>query len=185
LKGEGKRDGGKGGLKTGAMTDVIDMLFIHVPKFSSYYKPYGEYMTINLLPMGTWALADLTAQHGYKTEVLHLGLEWIERGTFSPLNYLKGRDVKVMAIPLHWHQQSYDVMRVGDEIKREKPGTYIVLGGYTASFFHQEILSSFPQVDAVIRGDAERIGRKSLTSAGGKPRRSGKTPSHLSLPKRI
>jgi radical SAM superfamily enzyme YgiQ (UPF0313 family) len=137
------------------MTDVADMLFIHVPKFSSYYKPYGEYMTINLLPMGTWVLADLAAQHGYKTEVLHLGLEWIERGTFSPMNYLRGKDVKVIAIPLHWHQQSYDVMRVGDEIKREKPSTSIVLGGYTASFFHREILSSFPQVDAVIRGDAE------------------------------
>ena len=137
------------------MREIVDLLFIHVPKFSSYYKPYGEYMTINVLAMGTWALADLAAQRGYKTEVLHLGLEWIERGEFSPLNYLKGKEVKVAAIPLHWHQQSYDVMRVADEIKREKPGIQLVLGGYTASFFHQEILNSFPQVDAVIRGDAE------------------------------
>lgn len=137
------------------MMDVIDLLFIHVPKFSSYYKPYGEYMTLNLLPMGTWALADLASQQGYKTELLHLGLEWIERGEFSPLNYLKGKPVKVVAIPLHWHQQSYDVMRIAEEIKREQPGIHLILGGYTASFFHQEILASFPRVDAVIRGDAE------------------------------
>ncbi len=137
------------------MNDVVDLLFIHVPKFSSYYKPYGEYMTPNLLSMGTWALADLAAREGYKTDILHLGLEWIEGGVFSPLNYLKGKEAKVAAIPLHWHQQSYDVMRVAEEIKREKPGIYVILGGYTASFFHQEILASFPQIDAVIRGDAE------------------------------
>jgi len=137
------------------MNDVVDLLFIHVPKFSSYYKPYGEYMTLNLLSTGTWALADLAAREGYKTDILHLGLEWIEGEVFSPLNYLKGKEVKVAAIPLHWHQQSYDVMRVAEEIRREKPGVYVILGGYTASFFHQEILASFPQIDAVIRGDAE------------------------------
>lgn len=137
------------------MKDTVDLLFIHVPKFSSYYKPYGEYMTLNLLSMGSWALADLAVQQGYKTEILHLGLEWIERGEFSPLNYLKGKRAKVVAIPLHWHQQAFDVMRVAEEIKREKPGIHLILGGYTASFFHQEILASFPQIDAVIRGDAE------------------------------
>jgi len=137
------------------MNDVIDLLFIHVPKFSSYYKPYGEYMTLNLLPMGTWALADLAAQQGYKTKILHLGLEWIERGEFSPLHYMKGKTIKLVAISLHWHQQSYDAMRVAEEIKREGPDTHLILGGYTASFFHKEILTSFPQIDAVIRGDAE------------------------------
>jgi len=64
------------------MREIVDLLFIHVPKFSSYYKPYGEYMTLNLLPMGSWALADLAVQQGYKTEILHLGLEWIERGEY-------------------------------------------------------------------------------------------------------
>lgn len=137
------------------MKEAIDLLIAHVPKSSSYYPPYGEYMTTNLLPMGTWALADLTARHGYTTEIGHLGLEWIERGTFSPMSYLGGKEVRVIAIPLHWHQQSHDVMRVADEIKRKRPHVFILLGGYTASLFHREILASFPQIDAVIRGDAE------------------------------
>ena len=137
------------------MKESLDLLFIHVPKFSSHYRPYGDYMTANLLPMGTWALADLAARHGYRTEILHLGLEWIERGSFSPMNYLDGREVTVVAVPLNWHQQSYDVVKTVDEIRRNRPPVFIVLGGYTASLFHQEIVKSFPQVDAVIRGDAE------------------------------
>jgi radical SAM superfamily enzyme YgiQ (UPF0313 family) len=137
------------------MKESIDLLFIHVPKFSSYYRPYGDYMTANLLPVGTWSLADLAARNGYTTEILHLGLEWIERGNFSPMNYLEGKEVTAVAIPLHWHQQSYDVLKIADEIRRRRPDVFIFLGGYTASLFHREILDAFPQIDAVIRGDAE------------------------------
>ena len=73
------------------MKEVLDLLIIHVPKFSGYYRPYGDYMTINLLPMGTLGLADMAVQHGFKTRILHLGLEFIERGRFSAIGYLKNK----------------------------------------------------------------------------------------------
>ncbi len=44
------------------MKESLDLLIIHVPKFSNFYRPFGEYMTVNLLPMGTLALADLASQ---------------------------------------------------------------------------------------------------------------------------
>jgi radical SAM superfamily enzyme YgiQ (UPF0313 family) len=137
------------------MTESLDLLFIHVPKFSNFYRPYGEYMTVNLLPMGTLSLADLVSQKGYKTKILHLGLEWIEKRISSPLAYLKDKEVRVVAIPLHFHLQSYEVMRVAGEIKEKRPDIIILSGGYTASLFRREIMSSFPQIDAIIRGDAE------------------------------
>jgi hypothetical protein len=93
------------------MKESLDLLIIHVPKFSNYYRPFGEYMTVNLLPMGTLALADLASQKGYKTKILHLGLEWIENQVFSPSVFMKDKEVKGVAIPLHIHQQSYDLNR--------------------------------------------------------------------------
>jgi radical SAM superfamily enzyme YgiQ (UPF0313 family) len=137
------------------MTESLDLLFIHVPKFYNFYRPFGEYMTVNLLPMGTLSLADLAAQKGFKTKILHLGLEWIEKRISSPLAYLKDKEIRVVAIPLHFHPQSYEVMKVAKEIKEKRPDITILSGGYTASLFHKEILSSFPQLDAIIRGDAE------------------------------
>lgn len=138
-----------------AMAEQLDLLVIHVPKFSNFYRPLGQYMTVNLLPMGTLALADLAHRKGYRTRIFHLGLEWIERGIFSPLDYMKGGEVEVVAIPLHFHQQSYDVMKVAKMIKDQSKNTLVLSGGYTASLFHREILSGFPQIDAIIRGDAE------------------------------
>ena len=93
-------------------TESLDLLFIHVPKFSNFYRPFGEYMTVNLLPMGTLSLADLASQKGSKTKILHLGLEWIEKKISFPLAYLKDKEIRVVAIPLHFHPQSYEVMRI-------------------------------------------------------------------------
>ena len=135
--------------------ESLDLLIIHVPKFYNFYRPFGEYMTVNLIPMGTFALADLARQKGYKTQIFHQGLEWIEKEVSSPLIYMKDKEVKVVAIPLHFHQQSYEALRIAKEIKEERNGVFLILGGYTASLFHQEILTSFPQVDAIIRGDSE------------------------------
>ncbi len=115
--------------------DSLDLLFLHVPKFRNDYRPYGQYMTINLIPMGTIALADRVHQAGYRTEILHLGLEWIERREFSPFHYMKEKEVKIAVLPLHFHPQSYDVMKVASEIKEARRETFVLLGGYTASLF--------------------------------------------------
>lgn len=137
------------------MPEAVDLLIIHVPKFSNYYRPYGDFMSVNLIPMATWALADLAAQKGIRTQILHLGIEWIETGVFSALEHLKDTSPRLIAIPLHWHAQSYQVLEAAREIKARHPNTFILLGGYTASFFHREILSAYPQIDGILRGDAE------------------------------
>jgi len=41
------------------------------------------------------------------------------------------------------------------KIKAAFPQTYILLGGFTASFFHEEIMRNFDEVDGIIRGEAE------------------------------
>ncbi len=42
----------------------VDCLFLHVPKLINYYRPIGQFIWINFLPMGLLALADLLHRHG-------------------------------------------------------------------------------------------------------------------------
>ena len=133
----------------------MDCLFVHVPKFKNYYRPIGEYTFINYLPMGVLALADLLARGGYETEVLHLGVEWIEDKGFSLIDYIAQKRPRVVALSLHWHPQSYEVLEQARMIKEAFPEISIILGGLTASFFHREIMERFPWVDAIIRGEGE------------------------------
>jgi len=135
--------------------EKIDCLFLHVPKMNNYYRPINQYIWINLLPMGLLGLADALHQQGISTEVVHLGVEWIEDPTFSILDYVRQKNPRIVAFDLHWHHQSFDVMELAKKIKAAFPEIFILFGGFTASFFHEEILKNFDAVDGIIRGEAE------------------------------
>lgn len=133
----------------------MDFLLIHAPTFRNYYRPLGTFTAINYMPMGLLALADLLSRHGYETEVIHLGVEWMQDRRFSLIDYIANRGVRVVGISLHWHPQSYESLEWGRRIKESFPEVFLLLGGLTASFFHREIMERFPWVDAVIRGEGE------------------------------
>jgi hypothetical protein len=133
----------------------LDFIFLHVPKLTNYYRPINHYIWINFLPMGLLGLADLLQRHGISTEVVHTGVEWIEDHHFSVIDHIREKAPRIVAIDLHWHHQSYDVMEVVKKVKAAFPSVYVLLGGYTASFFHEEIMRNFDGVDGIIRGEAE------------------------------
>ena len=133
----------------------VDSLFLHVPKFVNYYRPIHQFMWINFLPMGLLGLADLLQRQGVSTQIVHLGVEWIEDHHFSIIEYIRKKNPRIVAIDLHWHHQSFDVMEVVKKIKTSFPEIFILLGGFTASFFHEEIMRNFDAVDGIIRGEAE------------------------------
>jgi len=133
-----------------------EILFLHVPKFSNYYKPLDEFINITYIPMGVFALADMMTRERHCVEIVNLGLEWILDNDFSIIEYLRGdRNLKVVFMPLFWHYQSYDVIRVAETIKKEFPGVYVFLGGFTASYFAAQIVRDFPFIDGVVKGYAE------------------------------
>lgn len=133
----------------------LDCLFLHVPKLTNYYRPINHFIWINFLPMGLLGLADLLQRHHISTQVVHLGVEWIENHQFSIIEYIREKSPRIVAFDLHWHHQSYDVIELVKKIKAAFPSIYVLLGGYTASFFHEEIMKNFDEVDGVIRGEAE------------------------------
>jgi radical SAM superfamily enzyme YgiQ (UPF0313 family) len=141
---------------TDSSTTIPEVLFVHVPKRSSYYKPLDEFMFINYIPMGVFGLCDLVNKAGIPSRIKHLGLELILDETFSIVNFLRHSGVKLVAMSLHWHYQAYDVIEVARKIKDAIPEMVIVLGGFTASIFPREILDSFPFVDCIIAGDGEK-----------------------------
>ena len=138
------------------MIEKVDVLYLHVPKFSNYYKPFDEYMFINFISMGLFALADLTEKAGYKSKIVHLGVEWILDNRFSILDYIEKADPKVIAVPVFWHPQTYDAVSVMKAVKKRWPEKIVVTGGFTASYFAGEVIREVPEIDAVVKGHGER-----------------------------
>lgn len=133
----------------------VHCMFVHVPKLESEYLPLGKFINVTYMPMGLLALAELTHRHGFRTEVVHLGVEWLLDRSFRITDEFDQRNIGAVGLPLYWHYQAYDVLRVAEAIKRTSPDTFVFLGGLTASYFAAEILREFPSVDAVLQGHAE------------------------------
>lgn len=141
--------------KKEAKMEGLDCLIIHTPKFNNYYKPVGQFMWVNYMPLGLLGIADYLNRNKIKCRVLHQGVEKMNRESWKVEDILNSSPPPVIALSLHWHYQSYDTIETCRKIRKLYPGSYIVLGGSTASFFHDEIVRDFDCVDGVIRGDAE------------------------------
>lgn len=108
-----------------------------------------------LMPMGIVAMADYLCQNGIGARIINIPVERRVSPEFDIVSAVRDYGVSIICLDLHWHQQSHAVIEVMSNIKRELPEIITIIGGYTASFFHRELMERFPQIDYIIRGDAE------------------------------
>ncbi len=107
-------------------------------------------------PIGTLSIADYLDRHGYRVFVDNIGERMITSPTFDVETYIGNLSARVYAVDLHWCVHSQGAIEIARLCKRLHPGAMVVLGGLTATVFHQEIIAKFKFVDAVIRGEAEK-----------------------------
>jgi radical SAM superfamily enzyme YgiQ (UPF0313 family) len=132
-----------------------EILLLHTPKFNNYYKPIGSFSFIQYPPIGLLGLADHLRKNGRTSEVIHLGVELRQYGSIDLRRIIAETQPAIIGLDLHWHFQAFDVIEIAQEIRQAAPEIPILFGGFTASLFAEEILSSYDCVDFIIRGDAE------------------------------
>jgi radical SAM superfamily enzyme YgiQ (UPF0313 family) len=106
---------------------------------------------IFFMPMGLFALAGALRENGVDVEIINSDLE---KGNAID-DILPFAHLDAIGFDCHWVNQSLAVLETAELIKRIKQDVYIFLGGFTASLFAEEILATYPQIDAIIMGDAE------------------------------
>jgi B12-binding domain/radical SAM domain protein len=144
----------------------LDILFLHPPAVFDFRKrvlfPGVIAHTVGdsthqfiVFPIGLLSMAEYVARNGYRASIDNLGERMIESSAFDPESYLKKMDAGVIAIDLHWCTHSQGSLEVAKLCKKLHPNSFVVLGGLTSTCFHEEILSNYPFVDGVLRGEAE------------------------------
>ncbi|MCB9780289.1 MAG: cobalamin B12-binding domain-containing protein [Alphaproteobacteria bacterium] len=132
-----------------------DCLLVHSPKADNHYLPFGDFFNITYAPMGLLALAEILRRRGFSTELVHLGVQWLEQPDVSVLDLVEGERIRAIGLSLYWHYQSHDAIQAAGALKARHPEAFVFLGGVTATYFADEILRTFPFVDAVVLGHAE------------------------------
>jgi radical SAM superfamily enzyme YgiQ (UPF0313 family) len=107
-----------------------------------------------VIPMGVVGLMNILRSRGWDVRGIDIPLEVSLDPSFE-LSRALGTGADLAMLDLHWYMNSAGVVDAVRVIRAELPETCIVLGGLTASSFDREIVASCPEVDLVIRGDAE------------------------------
>ncbi|MFX1313163.1 MAG: cobalamin-dependent protein [Promethearchaeota archaeon] len=141
-----------------AILKSYDVIFIHPPRV---LKPdYGRNTKFVrgiyiFIPLGVFAIADLLEREGFGVKIINYPLEQYLNPNWKLNDYLKNFNFKVCAIDLHWIHNAYGAIEVARIVKEVNPNVKVILGGFSASYYHDQILKWYKSIDAVIRGEGE------------------------------
>ncbi len=106
--------------------------------------------------VGILSIADYLDRNGYNVLVDNIGERMLTSTSFDAEKHIGNLSAKVYAIELHWCVHSQGAIEIARLCKKLHPDAMVVLGGLTATVFHEEIVRKYEFVDAVIRGEAEK-----------------------------
>ena len=137
----------------------MDILYIHPAKqeVEARFDKFRSCPPYPFIPVGVVGLVNLLRAEGYDVQGLNLPVGQVLRPTFNLRQWLRTRrnPPKLVLIDLHWYEHSFGALAVAQAVKEALTDVTVVIGGLTTSYYGEEILANFPQVDYAIPGDAE------------------------------
>jgi B12-binding domain/radical SAM domain protein len=142
----------------------IDFVLLHAPsvyafrKESILYGPISDLVpstpVFELYPIGFTTIAEYLERHGYRVRIVNLAVRMLNEPRFNPEKVIHSLKPLAFGIDLHWMAHAHGAIEVARLVKKYHPETPVILGGLSASYFHQELLREYPAVDYVVRGDS-------------------------------
>lgn len=159
-----------------------DLVFLHAPsvydfrKHSILYGPVSDLVpstpVFEMYPIGFTTMAEYLERHGLRVRILNLAVRMLNDKAFDPEATVKAIHPAAFGIDLHWLPHAHGALAVAEMVKRCHPDTPVIFGGFSSTYFHEELIR-YPFVDFVVRGDsAEEPLRQlmaNLTGARGAP----------------
>jgi hypothetical protein len=114
-----------------------------------------DYVSFMFIPAGLFGVLNEVREAGYTLLLLNEPLEMAIDKEFDLHSFLKTHESACYSIDIHWHEHLYGGLSVAGIIKSLYPGSTVIVGGLTASFYAEEILRHCSDIDVVISGYGE------------------------------
>lgn len=115
-----------------------------------------ESLQFTKVPIGMLSLAEYQDRHGFKVMIDNIGDRMVTTPEFDVVQHIRSMSASIFGIGLHFQQHIPGAIELARLLKSCHPHTPVILGGLTATCFHEEILEKYECVDAVVRGEGEK-----------------------------
>lgn len=117
-----------------------------------------------MYPVGLTSIAAFLERNHYNVEIVNLAYRMLHDPGFDVAACLARLSAPVFGVDLHWLPHVQGALGVAELVKRLHPGGRILMGGLSASYYHEE-LARYPFVDFVLRGDSTEEPARQLLQA--------------------
>ncbi len=141
-----------------------DLILLHPPsvfKFRElplFYGPVSDVVPstsiFEIYPIGFLTISDYLNRHGLSVRIINVALKMLRDRKFDPESYVRRLHAAAFGIDLHWLPHVDGSLSLAEIVKKNHPETPVILGGLTATYFHEEIMRDYPFVDFILCGDS-------------------------------
>ncbi|MDQ2876998.1 MAG: TIGR04190 family B12-binding domain/radical SAM domain protein, partial [Actinomycetota bacterium] len=117
-----------------------------------------------MYPVGLTSIASYLSANHYNVKIINLAYLMLASRDFDVEAYVARLHPKMFGIDLHWLPHAQGALAIAELVKRHHPGTPVLMGGLSASYYHEE-LAAYPCVDYVLRGDSTEEPCRQLLAA--------------------
>ena len=145
------------------MFSRADLVFLHAPsvydfrKHSILYGPVSDLVpstpVFEMYPIGFTTMAEYLERHGLRVRIVNLAVRMLNDANFDPEAMVKKLNPVAFGIDLHWLPHAHGALAVAEMVKKHHPNTPVIFGGFSSTYFHEELIR-YPFVDFVVRGDS-------------------------------
>jgi len=140
-----------------------DLILLHAPSVYDFrqktilYGPVSDLIpsspVFELYPIGFASIAEYLERAGYQVRIVNLAVRMLNDKNFNVEAQIKRLKAPVFGIDLHWLVHAHGAIEVARLVKRCHPEAKVVVGGFSASYYYQELIE-YPEIDYVLRGDS-------------------------------
>lgn len=141
----------------------VDLLLLHAPSVYDFrdrsilYGPVSDVVpssvVFEMYPIGFLTIAGYLKDRGLEVRIVNLALRMMNDRRFDVREFLRGVQPAAVGLDLHWLPHAHGALEVARLVKQVHPTVPVLMGGLSATYFHQELIR-YPQVDYVLRGDS-------------------------------
>jgi B12-binding domain/radical SAM domain protein len=143
---------------------TIDLILLHPPTLYDFRNRPGIHGPISdvvpstpifeMYPIGFASLSEYLERHGLRVRIINVALKMLKDEGFDVERLIRKNKPVAFGIDLHWMAHVQGALAMAELIKRFHPDIPVILGGFSATYYHEEIIRQYPFIDFVLRGDS-------------------------------
>lgn len=141
-----------------------DLVLLHPPAIYDFRKrpiqlgPISDVIPstpiFEMYPVGFASISEYLERKGFRVRIVNIALKMLKNGRFDVERFIASLKPRAFGIDLHWMPHCHGSLALAAIIKQYHSDIPVIFGGFSATYFHEEIIKKYPQVDYVVRGDS-------------------------------